>query len=198
MRQNKKKLITILIVFSFLWGSLSLTAANPQVLIRTEFGDITLEIFVDKAPLTAKNFLEYVRRGLYRDAVFYRVLTESNQPEDKIKVLLIQGGIYNNPQPKTLPPIAHETTKKSGILHKDGVISLPRLKPGTGSADFFICIGEQPELDFGGMRNPDGKGFAAFGRVIEGMEAVRRIQKQPTKGQTLEPSIKISEFKIIK
>jgi len=194
-----KKIILSLFAICFFLSSgiLVSAAANPHVLIQTELGDIALEIFVDKAPVTANNFLEYVRRGLYREAVFYRVLTEDNQPQNKIKVAVIQGGILINDQAKPLLPIAHETTKQTGIRHKDGVISLARSKPGTASSDFFICIGDQPEVDFGGMRNPDGLGFAAFGRVVKGMEVVRRIQRQPTKGQMLNPFIKISEFKLI-
>jgi peptidyl-prolyl cis-trans isomerase A (cyclophilin A) len=97
----------------------------------------------------------------------------------------------------SLPPIAHETTTQTGILHKDGVISMARLEPGTATSEFFICVGDQPELDFGGKRNPDGQGFAAFGRVIKGMEVVRRIQQQPDKKQFLDPVIKITQFKLL-
>src|SRR5262249_16023380 len=94
--------------------------------------------------------------------------------------------------PQELPPIAHETTDKTGILHKDGVISMARLQPGSASSEFFICVGGQPELDFGGKRNPDGQGFAAFGKVIEGMDVVRKIQQQPAKDQYLLSPVKIT------
>jgi peptidyl-prolyl cis-trans isomerase A (cyclophilin A) len=73
----------------------------------------------------------------------------------------------------------------------DGAISMARMKPGTATSSFFICIGDQPELDYGGNRNPDGEGFAAFGRVTEGMDVVRKIHKQPCEGQRLEPTIEI-------
>jgi peptidyl-prolyl cis-trans isomerase A (cyclophilin A) len=92
---------------------------------------------------------------------------------------------------KRFPPIEHETTAKTGIKHEDGVISMARSKPGSASSEIFICINDQPELDFGGKRNQDGQGFAAFGKVIAGMDVVRKIQKQPADGQTLNPQIRI-------
>jgi len=97
-----------------------------------------------------------------------------------------------------LAPIEHESTKQTGILHKDGTISMARNEPGSATSEFFICIGDQPSLDFGGMRNPDGQGFAAFGRVIKGMEVVRTIQSLPAKNQYLEPKIKITQIERIK
>ena len=164
---------------------------NPQILIQTELGDITIEIFAKDAPVTAGNFLKYVDDSLFKDATFYRIVTMENQPDNDIKIEVIQGGLGYKNEPKTLPPIGHETTEKTGILHKDGVISMARLNPGTASSEFFICVGDQPELDFGGKRNPDGQGFAAFGRVIAGMDVVREIHRQPAEGQYLNPRIKI-------
>ena len=90
-----------------------------------------------------------------------------------------------------LQPIKHETTNITGLLHKNGTISMARLDPGTASSEFFICINEQPELDYGGKRNPDGQGFAAFGQVIEGMHIVKNIQKLNSKNQILEKIIPI-------
>ncbi|MCJ7679342.1 MAG: peptidylprolyl isomerase, partial [Candidatus Aminicenantes bacterium] len=89
------------------------------------------------------------------------------------------------------PPIGHETTETTGVKHEDGVISMARSEPGTASSEFFICINAQPELDFGGKRNPDGQGFAAFGRVIEGMDIVRKIQAVEAPRQYLETPIHI-------
>ena len=166
---------------------------NPQVLIRTELGDIEVEVFVDKAPITARNFLRYVDEKLFDGGSFYRVVSLDNQPNDKIKIEVIQGGISRRPGVKEFPPIEHETTETTGILHKDGVISMARLKPGTASSEFFICVNDQPDLDFGGLRNPDGQGFAAFGRVVRGMDVVKRIQTQPGGRQYLETPINIIE-----
>lgn len=166
--------------------------------MRTKFGDIKAELFVDKAPVTANNFLLYVREGRYKDAVFYRVVREDNQPNDKVKIAVLQGGLYEDKHPMKLPPIRHETTKETGVLHLDGTLSMARWEPGTADSDFSICVGDQPELNFGGKRNPDGQGFAAFGQVIEGMDVVRKMHQQPAEGQALTPVIKIIEMKIVK
>ncbi len=108
---------------------------------------------------------------------------------------MIQGGLFEDIHPDMLKPIAHETTKQTGILHKDGVISMARYGPGTATSEFFICVGDQPSLDFGGRRNGDGVGFAAFGKVVEGMDVVRKIQALPAKEQYLEPRLKILSVK---
>jgi len=187
----------ILFIFCFLSMTIAAVSANPKVMIQTNLGDITLEIYVDKAPITAGNFLKYVRENRLQGAAFYRVVREDNQPQNKVKISVIQGGLMDDIPGQSLPPIAHETTTQTGILHKDGVISMARLHPGTATSEFFICVGDQPELDFGGKRNPDGQGFAAFGRVIKGMEVVRRILQQPDKKQYLDPVIKITQFKLI-
>jgi peptidyl-prolyl cis-trans isomerase A (cyclophilin A) len=121
-----------------------------------------------------------------------------NQPNNDIKIEVIQGGLSRETRGNMLPPIEHETTDKSGILHKDGVISMARSKPGTASSEFFICVGDQPELDFGGQRNPDGQGFSAFGKVLAGMDIIKKIHRQPTDGQMLNPHIKIVDIVRIK
>ena len=162
------------------------------VQISTELGNITIEIYEKEAPLTAANFLRYVDEGLFKDAMFYRVVTKSNQPQNDIKIEVIQGGLFT--EEKMYEPIAHETTEKTGILHKDGVISMARNEPGTATSEFFICVGGQPELDFGGKRNPDGQGFAAFGKVIEGMDVVREIQQQPEIEQMLTHQVLIKSI----
>ncbi len=169
---------------------------NPKVLIQTSLGDIEIEIYQKQAPITAANFIRYVAEGKFKGATFYRTVRMDNQPNNVVKIEVIQGGLRDDAHPQSLPPIEHETTTKSGILHRDGVISMARNEPGTASSEFFICIGNQPELDYGGKRNPDGQGFAAFGRVIRGMEVVRKIQNQPAEGQWLEPEIKFEVHKV--
>src|SRR5436309_15269225 len=89
------------------------------------------------------------------------------------------------------PPVKLERTRDTKLAHKDGTISMARDGPDTATSDFFICVGGQPELDFGGKRNPDGQGFAAFGRVVKGMDVVRKIQQAPADGQVLKPPVKI-------
>ena len=158
---------------------------NPRVLIETELGDIQVEVYEEAAPVTASNFLRYVDEGRFAGAHFYRVVTMANQPDDSIKIEVIQGGLGFEESESRLPPIPHETTTVTGVLHTDGTLSMARNAPGTAASEFFICIGDQPALDFGGRRNPDGQGFAAFGRVVEGMDVVRAIQSRPADGQML-------------
>ena len=168
-------------------------AANKKVLIRTALGDIEVEIFPGKAPITSENYLRYVDGGLYDGTAFFRTVTMENQPNSEVKIEVIQGGTMSKDRayPSTHPPIEHETTQETGLRHVDGAISMARMKPGTATSSFFICIGDQPELDYEGRRNPDGQGFAAFGYVTEGMDVVRKIQKQPYEGQRLQPPIEI-------
>lgn len=165
--------------------------------MQTEYGDIIIELYADKAPITVTNFLKYVDDNRLKDATFYRTVRMDNQPENDIKIEVIQGGLFEDEHPDMLAPIVHENTKQTGILHKDGVISMARNKPGSATSEFFICIGDQPSLDFEGMRNSDGQGFAAFGKVIKGMEVLRKIQVLPSKDQYLEPRIKINQIRRI-
>ena len=106
---------------------------NPQIQLTTELGEITLEIFLQKAPITAANFLKYVDNNKFQGGTFYRVVTMDNQPDEKIKIEVIQGGMTYTEARRGFPAIAHETTEQTGILHKDGVISLARSKPGTAA-----------------------------------------------------------------
>jgi peptidyl-prolyl cis-trans isomerase A (cyclophilin A) len=163
--------------------------------LETGFGVITLELYPKQAPLTVSNFLRHVDEKRFVGACFYRVVHMHNQPNNDIKIEVIQGGLKDDEHPQSLPPIAHETTQQTGILHQNGVISMARNEPGSASSEFFICINDQPDLDFGGRRNPDGQGFAAFGRVITGMDVVRKIQSQPADGQYLLKDIAIRNIK---
>ncbi len=173
------------------FAPLGCAPANPRVLMDTEQGDIVVEVFAEAAPVTAANFLRYVDEGRFEGAYFYRVVTTANQPNDSIKIAVIQGGLGFDEHESRLPPIPHETTAATGILHTDGTISMARNEPGSASSEFFICVGDQPELDFAGRRNPDGQGFAAFGRVVEGMDVVRAIQGRPAEGQMLQEVVRI-------
>ena len=112
-----------------------------------------------------------------------------NQPVSKIKIEVIQAGPAKGTA--EFPPIPLERTNVTGIKHTDGVISMARDGPDTATADFFLCIGDQPSLDFGGQRHPDGQGFAAFGQVVRGREVVKRIHESPVTQQRLTPAITI-------
>lgn len=187
--------VVILFVFA---AVLTGCTSHPQILIKTELGDIKVELYTKQAPITATNFLRYVKEKRFEGAVFYRVVTMDNQPNDKVKIQVVQGGLYDENHPNLLPPIAHETTAQTGIRHKNGTLSMARWGPGTATCEFSICVGAQPELDFAGKRNPDGQGFAAFGRVTSGMDVVRKIHRRPAEGQYLNPQIKILEFVLLR
>lgn len=158
---------------------------QTNVIIETEAGEIHLTLEDAKAPGTVASFLGYVDAGLYDGGRFHRVVRMDNQPNDAIRIEVIQGGPNEARLDELHGPIPLERTTLTGLRHRDGVISMARFAPDSALADFFICIGDQPELDFGGMRNPDGQGFAAFGQVTQGMDVVRQIQAGATEAQTL-------------
>ncbi|MBX3531706.1 MAG: peptidylprolyl isomerase [Rhizobiaceae bacterium] len=150
----------------------------PRAVLTTPFGTITVSVDSDNAPITAANFMAYVDGGFLDGTSFYRLVRLDNQPADTVaKIEVVQFGYKMQGQsyPGPLPPIAHEPTSVTGLTHRDGTLSMARFKPGTAGSGFVICVGDQPELDFGGRRQPDGLGFAAFGQVEEGMDVVRAI-----------------------
>ena len=162
------------------------------VTIETEEGNIRAILFQKEAPVTCANFLKYVEELGDQGGEFYRTVTLANQPDKKVKIEVIQGGFnLKNTDTTTIKPIPLERTSVTGLSHKDGTLSMARSDPDSGSTEFFICIGDQPSLDFGGQRNPDGQGFAAFGRVTQGMEVARKIQARPAVGQAITPPVRI-------
>lgn len=163
----------------------------PKAVFKTTLGEILCEIDTINAPATAKNFLAHLNNGTFKKAVFYRVVRPNNQPYNQNKIEVIQGGLFDDNLIEKYPPIIHETTKQTGLKHINGALSMARNEPGTASTEFFICIGDQPSLDFGGKRNPDGQGFAVFGRVISGMENVRKIQQLKDTSQYLIEPVKV-------
>ena len=181
------------------------TPSRNVVRLTTSLGDVDVALFLERAPLSSADFVRYVERGLYDGAAFYRAVREDND-RGAARIDVVQGGLLD--ESKGLPPVAHESTRDSGIRHRDGTVSLARGEVGTGSAAyFFICVGEQPALDFGGARNPDGQGFAAFGQVIRGMDLVRRIHtmdaagasdSEYTKGQVLTKPVAIKSAKRVR
>ncbi|MEZ5018896.1 MAG: peptidylprolyl isomerase [Bacteroidales bacterium] len=164
---------------------------REEVVISTGQGDIHVTLDLKNAPVTSANFLRYVDAHLFDSSCFYRVVRPDNQPNDSVRIAVIQGGRYEKEETGGFPPIAHETTDQTGIRHLDGVISMARWTPGTATSEFFICVGDQPDLDFGGKRNPDGQGFAAFGRVTRGMDVVRKIHSIEAPSQYLENPVVI-------
>ncbi len=170
-------------------------AAEGRVFTRVEtaLGNFVIEVDPQRAPLTVDNYLAYVDAGQLDGGSVYRIVTLANQgPETKHRIEVVQWG--RNQRDDTPPPrapIAHETTEKTGLRHLDGTVSMARAAPGTASAEFFICVGAQPELDFGGRRNPDGQGFAAFGQVVSGMDVVRAIHANGESAQFIRQPIPV-------
>jgi peptidyl-prolyl cis-trans isomerase A (cyclophilin A) len=169
--------------------------AGPRVLVQTGAGAFTVELAADKAPITCANFLRYVDARRYDGGTFYRALKLLADPLTG----LAQGGVKNDPG-KAFPPIAHESTRATGLSHKDGTISMARYAPGTATSEVFICVGDIVSLDADPSQPGDNEGFAAFGRVVQGMETVRAILLSPVsptagegalKGQMLEPEVPI-------
>jgi len=178
-------------------GALARTQ-NPVLEIETTKGRILVELDEAHAPQTTRNFLRYVDAKRYDGGRVHRTVTMDNQPDKKIKIEVIQAGVNPKFAEKDWPPIKLEPTNKTGLTHLNGTISMARDGADTATSDFFICIGDQPSLDFGGKRNPDGQGFAAFGRVVSGMEVVRTIQRNPAKEQALTPPIEILRIRRVK
>jgi peptidyl-prolyl cis-trans isomerase A (cyclophilin A) len=168
-------------------------AQSPvRVLVQTELGDIVLEVDTQHAPRTAANFLRYLDAGQYDGGAFHRTVKMDNQPDSPVKIEVIQAGVSADRTKDGFPPIAIERTSETGLRHTDGAISMARSQPDSATSGWFICINDQPSLDFGGARNPDGQGFATFGRVVQGMDVVRKIQRAAnTDAQRLTPPIAI-------
>ena len=163
----------------------------PRVRFETDLGSFTVEIDTVRAPITGANFLRYVDGSFYRDGIFHRTVRMDNQPNSPVKIAVVQAGADTTRRGAFFDPITHETTRATSIRHQTGTISMARAAPGSARDQFFICVADEPELDFGGERNPDGQGFAAFGRVIEGMETVRAIHRGKAVEQRLVPPVMI-------
>lgn len=140
--------------------------ANSKVRFETTHGAFTAEIYEDKAPQSAKNFLQYVRDGFYTGTIFHRI----------IPGFVIQGGGFEPGmrQKKTRPPIRLEVAAR--LKHEDGSLSMARTSdPDSGTSQFFVCDGPQRALDSKGARD----GYAVFGKVLEGIDVVRKIARVP-------------------
>lgn len=162
-----------------------------RVVISTDFGDIEVDIDTENAPGTSANFLRYVDAGHYDGGQFHRTVTMDNQPNDTVRIEVIQASVNEEFGEQGFDPIPMERTSVTGLRHVDGAISMARGQPDSATSSFFFCINDQPSLDFGGNRNPDLQGFAAFGQVVSGMDVVRTIQGQPYEEQTLTPPVRI-------
>lgn len=187
----KYLLFTIFSIFLFS------SSYAQNVMIKTSLGDFVVQLKPEKAPITSSNFMKYVDGNHYKGGSFFRAVRSDNQPDSPIKITVIQAGVHPWKQNFLFDPIPLERTNQTGIKHLDGTISMARDKPNSAQESFFICIGNQSELDFGGKRNPDGQGFAAFGQVIVGMDVVIKINSANAEGQALMLPIVILDMEVV-
>ena len=182
-----------LIAWPMLAWITDLAAAETRVRVETALGAFVIAVDAARAPVTVANFLAYVDAGQLDGGSVYRIVTQANQPpETKHRIEVVQWGMNQaDDKPPPRPAVAHETTRQTGLKHLDMTVSMARSAPGTATAEFFICLGDQPSLDFGGGRNPDGQGFAAFGQVVAGQEVVRAIHARGGAEQFLKQPIEV-------
>jgi cyclophilin family peptidyl-prolyl cis-trans isomerase len=174
----------------FKWREYPITE-KPRVVFQTEMGEIEAELYTKQAPFAVTNLLRYVLEGYFRNGEFFRALTLENQPANAVKIQAIQVQADPSKKAELFSPIPLERTRDTGLKHQEGTLSMVPAGANTARDSFFICTSDQPELDFGGKASSDGQGFAAFGKVIRGMELVRKIQALPAEGQMLKPPLRI-------
>ena len=195
MRQFTSRWLRASIVFSLL--VLPALAAVP-IAIETEFGVIEAVLDDQKAPVTVANFLKYVDAGHYSGGRFFRTVRNSpdNQPGTKVKIEVVQAGVNPDMEKKEFAPFKLERTKDTGLKHVDGALSMPRTTPDSATSGFSIVIGDQPNMDFGALRNPDGQGFAVFGRVTSGMDIARQIHRSPSGPNDTKAAVAVGNQKL--
>jgi peptidyl-prolyl cis-trans isomerase A (cyclophilin A) len=179
-------------------GASTVPAPGPvRTQVDTALGSFVIAVDPAVAPVTVANYLRHVDAGLLDTGSVYRIVTLANQaPETKHKIEVVQWGLHlPDGKAAPFPPIAHETTQQTGLRHLDGTVSMARNGPGTAAGEFFICIGPQPALDFGGGRNPDGQGFAAFGQVVQGMDVVRALHARGGARQFIDTPIALRQVR---
>jgi peptidyl-prolyl cis-trans isomerase A (cyclophilin A) len=196
----RRSVLFIMVVLGWMTSASAVTAQSDQDVVRVQIetaeGVIGVEIYVDSAPITARNFLTYTDDGVFDGGSFFRSVRMDNQPNDSVRIEVIQGGPdRGTPRERLNPPIPLERTSRTGLRHVDGALSMARGGLDSGQSQFFICVGDQPSLDFGGNRNLDGQGFAVFGRVISGMDVVRRIQMSAVEAQQLVDPVSIRRIR---
>ena len=188
--------LSLFILACVLFGCSHKKYSIPHVLIETSYGDVEAELYPDKAPITVAAFLSHVDSGFYKQSSFYRVLKRDDLSPDYNNGM-IQAGIWqtNNALLNRMPTIKHESTAVSGLSHTSGTLSMARTDVGTARTEFFICIGDQSQFDSGRNSVADKLGYAAFGRVIKGMDIVRKIQSQKANAESFEAPVVISNIR---
>jgi peptidyl-prolyl cis-trans isomerase A (cyclophilin A) len=182
------------------WIAVQPPSSAVRVGIDTELGRLVIDVDVAHAPATSANFLKYVNEQFYDGGRFHRSVRPDTETRKDVPIQVIQGGINPARAAGAYAAIPLERTNATGLSHVDGAVSMARgAAADSARSDFFICIGDQKTLDFGGPRNADGQGFAVFGRVVSGMDVVRRIQAAPVRDgtQTLVPPIAIVRARVM-
>jgi len=188
-----RKWLNVFFIVATLAGCAGNKSGHPVVIIESAFGDIEVELYEDKAPKTVAAFLAGIDAGLYKKSSFYRVLKNEDAPTE-YNYGLIQGGVFES-KPETVTKfVPHESPRQTGISHESGTISMARTTPGSASSEFFICIGNQSQFDSSSRGNADGLGYAAFGRVIKGMDIVKAIQNEKSNGDRFVKAIAIKNI----
>lgn len=191
-----KNIIWICLLCICCYSCKQYAANDPHVKIETTQGDIIVQLFPDKAPKTVAAFLKYVEAGYYQESNFYRVIKNENVPAE-YNTGLIQGGIFHsNPTVHDqLKGTEHESPRTTGLSHSSGTISMARATPGSATSEFFICVGDQQQFDSSNRTGSDGLGYAAFGKVVEGMSVVAAIQNKKSKGESFIDKIRINNIR---
>jgi peptidyl-prolyl cis-trans isomerase A (cyclophilin A) len=153
----------------------------PRAMIVTEYGPVTVELDHVRAPVTACNFMRYVSLGLYTGGRFFRSVQGP--------IHVVQAETIHGSDDPGLGPIRLERTRDTGLRHAAGAVSMARDGPDTATSSFFVVTHDSPSLDFGGGRNPDGQGFAVFGRVVEGLGLFHLMQARPTLDERIQPPV---------
>lgn len=193
-----RRLIVGLAAASAACGTLPEPAPSPVVMIQTDAGTISVALALDHAPVTVCNFLSYVEAKDYDGGSFFRTVVSQTNTANPNPIDVIQAASKRGVEDGARPPIALERTRDTGLNHRAGAISMARDGPDTATSSFFIVTQDTPSLDFGGARNPDGQGFAAFGRVISGLDVARRIQMSPADSEEkLTPPVAIRSIRLV-
>ncbi len=170
--------------------------APTKVVLNTAVGTLEIDLYGDKAPITVRNFLRYIDEKRFDGAEFYRTV----RVEGLSQAGLIQGGCHGDPK-RLLPKIETESTAVTGLRHKVGTLSMPRLEGGQASGEFFICLEDSPWYDVNPIKPGDNLGYAAFGQVVGGFDVALKIHDMPVSptlgrdygmaNQILDPPVKI-------
>jgi peptidyl-prolyl cis-trans isomerase A (cyclophilin A) len=160
-------------------------------------GDFTIALFEDRAPLTCNYFSTLIRDGIFLDSNVFRIVADGNQPADApCPIHVVQLGPAGCME-FAGQPIMHEGTDKTGLSHKKWTVSAARVRVNELFGSFFVCMQDEPTLNFGGKRQPDGHGFAAFGEVVSGFDALERIYQSWQPEEWLQNVIPIQSVELI-